>query len=403
MIQFIPYDSYGKGLKGLTYHYLTLDPLRNHFVIGFGVSKLHTLSTLDGLPKGPVRVSHYMFMQAHDDALDFLNSLLVVDRICPFAFENLPVMSRRVFDVGLDVSRIKNGLKINRESKRNKTIRAAPTPPADDSYHLDQQLAIIPHLQNKESSSNIAILDDDKYRNHEAVHLPSPKSPEPAMHRGFPCPPSHRSSSPVSADTFTKDPHENLRLSVGDPTQNFDLRPPPPNKPTKFLDTLGEDLLSGEHLSAILCDPSYFLRFTAFLNRYKPQSAPILIQYLEGQKAIKAIEYANALAQTMKLGPGDSNQTAYPAASVDPRFEANSKEAFEKLVTEALPAYVTHCLVKVVTESMVREITGTTMPIMRELVGGLAEVFCLSDPSAEGNPIVYASEGKPSHLAIKRC
>lgn len=44
------------------------------------------------------------------------------------------------------------------------------------------------------------------------------------------------------------------------------------------------------------------------------------------------------------------------------------------LLNEALPAYITQSFTKVVTESMVREITGTTMPIMRELVGGLAEV-----------------------------
>ena len=41
---------------------------------------------------------------------------------------------------------------------------------------------------------------------------------------------------------------------------------------------------------------------------------------------------------------------------------------------------------------MVREITGTTMPLMRELVGGLAEVFCLADPSIPDTPIVYVSE-----------
>lgn len=108
---------------------------------------------------------------------------------------------------------------------------------------------------------------------------------------------------------------------------------------------------------------------------------------------MKAVEYANALAQTIKPLSGDhSSQTPCPAASIDPRFDARAKKAFGTLVTEALPAYITHALVRVVTESMVREITGTTMPVMRELVGGLAEVFCLSDPSMKDNPIVYASE-----------
>lgn len=343
-------------------------------------------------------------MPSHDDALDFLDSLLVVDRICPFAFENLPVMSRRVFDVGLDVSRIKNGLKVNRDNKRHKTIRAASTPATDDLQDPNQQLAVVPHLHKKESVPNLGALELN-HRYDDDVPLPSPKSAEPTMHGGFPIPPSHH-SSPVNGEFSFKDSHATQRLSSSGPSQNFDLRPPPPNKPVKFLDTCSEDLFSGDHLKAILRDPSFFLRFTAFLNRYKPQSAPFLIQYLETQKAIKAIEYANALAHTIKRVPGDfAGETAYPAASIDPGFEASAKETFGKLVAEALPAYVTHCLVKVVTESMVREITGTTMPIMRELVGGLAEVFCLSDPSLPENPIVYASEGESRHLQPKpiRC
>lgn len=83
----------------------------------------------------------------------------------------------------------------------------------------------------------------------------------------------------------------------------------------------------------------------------------------------------------------------HPAASIDMRFEARAKKAFHQLVTEALPAYITQALVKIVTESMIREITGATIPVMQELVGGLAEVFCLSDQSLNDNPIIYASEG----------
>lgn len=334
-------------------------------------------------------------MQARDVALDFLDSLLIFNPICPFALENLPVMSRRVFDVGLDISRIKNGLKVNRESKRIKNNRSGSTSYIDDSPLPNQQLAMIPHSQHKKSKSDDGVLgDDNKCQNDEPVVLPSPNSPEPAIHGEFPLPPLHHSSSPTNGDFSYQKSGLNHRISIGNLSNNFDLRPPPPNRPVKFLDTLSEQLFSGEHLNVILGDPSFFLRFTAFLNRYKPHSAPVLVQYLEAQKAMKAVEYANALAHTMKPLPGDSsNQAPCPAASIDPRLESKAKTAFGMLVTEALPAYITHALVRVVTESMVREITGTTMPIMRELVGGLAEVFCLSDPSVKDNPIVYASEG----------
>lgn len=36
---------------------------------------------------------------------------------------------------------------------------------------------------------------------------------------------------------------------------------------------------------------------------------------------------------------------------------------------------------------------GTLAPHLREASEGLAEVFCLTDPSRPDNPIVFASEG----------
>ena len=54
--------------------------------------------------------------------------------------------------------------------------------------------------------------------------------------------------------------------------------------------------------------------------------------------------------------------------------------------------YLTYCLVKLVTECLINEITGKQTPMMSNLVGGLSEVFCLTDPTQEDNPIIYASE-----------
>lgn len=264
-------------------------------------------------------------MQPKDDALDFLDSLLLFDRIFPFAFENLPVMSRRVFDVGLDMGRIKNGLKLNKENKGSKSSRSASITYADESQHPNQQVAVIPNLQSKGSTPTIPNLDfDDGDLNNEPVVLPPPRSPLPALHSGFPLPPSHH-LSPSDEEFSNKGTSSDQRYSTADPS--FDLRPPPPNKPVKFLDTLSEQLFSGDHLNVILHDPSFFLRFTAFLNRHRPHSAPVLVRYLEAQKAMKAVEYANALAQTIKPLPGDpSSQTSCPAASIDPRFEARARK-----------------------------------------------------------------------------
>ena len=352
-------------------------------------------------------------MQLSDDALDFYDSLLIFDRICPFAVESLPIMSRRVFDVGLDMGRIRNGLKHNKDGKRSKSLRSASThghAHVDDTPLPNQNNSLVP--RQKKSNPNLATNQQNHQHtlsDEEPVVLPT-ASPV-GMDSDFPLPPSKR-ESPVdnqvngngerslhSSQLFASGQANGSpeiapkpeRKTSGDNAQNFDLKPPPPNSKVKNIDTLSESLFSGDHLRVILKDPSFFLRFTAFLNRYRPHSAPTLVRYLEAQKAMKAVEYANALADTIRPAPGEHSNPC-PAASIDPRFEARSNRSFDTLVNEALPAYITNCLTKVVTESMVREITGQGMPVMRELVGGLAEVFCLADPSVKDCPIVYASE-----------
>ena len=333
-------------------------------------------------------------MPPSDDAQDFLDSLFIFDRICPFALDHLPAMSRRVFDVGLDMGRIRNGLKPHKEGKRSKSYRST-----SDHTPNPHQTAMVPTMKHRKSSPTLQEHGLRDSHPDETVILPS-------SDQEFPMPPDQNSSPdyvngeralhssqlqspPPQSPTDTRKPDRVRRHS--DEPQNYDLKPPPPNSRVKNIDSLSEQLFSGDHLRIILKDPSFFLRFTAFLNRYKPNLAPTLVRYLEAQKAIKAIEYANALSETIKPSPGEHNSPC-PAASVDPRFEARAKRSFDALATEALPAFITNCLTKVVTEYMVREITGAGMPVMREMVGGLAEVFCLADPSVKDCPIVYASE-----------
>lgn len=334
--------------------------------------------------------------QPAEDPLDYFSdsergSLLIYDRICPTAAPN-PIMSRRVFDVGLDIGRIKNGIHRRKEAKRTKSGRSASASEANRDEVVGHTQQLVPRMPRKKSSPNIRNIDHQEAVSSDDAAMPSAESSGPAtLADDFPQPPlspNGHHSSPGPAMLPLPSPHHELTGPM-----NFDLSPPAPRKPVKMLDTLSERLFSDEHLRLILRDPTFFMRFTAFLNRYKPSYSPILVRYLEAQKAIKAVEYANALAESLKPIPGDeASRIPCAAATMDVRFEQRSKRAFETLVNEALPAYITFYLVKVVTESMVREITGTTMPLMRELVGGLAEVFCLADPSMPDTPIVYASE-----------
>ena len=119
-----------------------------------------------------------------------------------------------------------------------------------------------------------------------------------------------------------------------------------------------------------------------------------MTQYLESQKARKAIEYANAIvAKLASSAPDSGDETVRKAAHIDTGFEQQGRKAFHGLVDEGLTSFLTRQLVDVVTAIMVREVTGHTRRSMEGFVGGLTEVFCLTDPSLEDCPIVYASEG----------
>ena len=282
-------------------------------------------------------------MQASDDALDFFDSLLVFDHIYPFALEQLPIMSsRRVFDVGLGVLKHKDG-------KRNKSLRSHSVGGdgvVNGTSGPNQDNALVP--RHKKSNPNLATKHQNTLSNDEPVILPPPNQPA-RNDFDFPLPPS-KPNSPENnqsngdgerslQSSHMEDKYKPERRASVDNGQNFDLKPPPPRIKVKSIDTLSEQLFSGDHLRVILQDPSFFLRFTAFLNRYRPQCAPTLVRYLESQKAMKAVAYANALAETIRPIPGESSSHC-PAASIESGFKAQSDKSFDSLINEALPAYV---------------------------------------------------------------
>ena len=160
------------------------------------------------------------------------------------------------------------------------------------------------------------------------------------------------------------------------------------------LEARSEQLFSHEHLKVIFADPSLLLRFTAFLSTHRPQSVPILIYYLDALKALKAIKYANAIAEALSPIPGHEYTADLAPASSNAALETKANQAFDALVREDLPAYITQMYVQIVSLSISQRITGVLAPHLREASEGLAEVFCLTDPSRPDNPIVFASEGQ---------
>jgi len=159
------------------------------------------------------------------------------------------------------------------------------------------------------------------------------------------------------------------------------------------LETRSEQLFSREHLQAIFDDTPSLLRFTSFLSHARPQSVPILIYHLDALKAIRAINYANAVAEALE--PLEEHEfTENPARpTINAILEDKARKAFDILVRDDLPAFITHVFIQIVSVSIQKRITGVMPPLLREASEGLAEVFCLTDPSRSDNPIIFASEG----------
>jgi PAS domain-containing protein len=200
---------------------------------------------------------------------------------------------------------------------------------------------------------------------------------------------------PLQSKSIDHVDFQTLEPVIEDDPSSWDLVGPPPVEVEQgiyALEKRADQLFSSEHLRVIFEDPKLLLKFTGFLNTHRPQSIPILIYYLDALKAIRAIGYANAIAEALEpiQGQGFTNVVAKP--TINTALEDKANQAFDVLVQEDLPAYIAHTWIQVVSVSIQRRITGTLAPHLREASEGLAEVFCLTDPSRADDPIVFASE-----------
>ncbi|KAF2641641.1 hypothetical protein P280DRAFT_396882 [Massarina eburnea CBS 473.64] len=186
------------------------------------------------------------------------------------------------------------------------------------------------------------------------------------------------------------------RLSplLEDDPKSFDLIAPNEAGESRgfSLESRSEILFSREHLEAIFNHTPSLLRFTAFLSTARPKSIPILIYYLDALKAMRAVSYANAVAEALDPIEGLEFTQTPARPTINAVLEDKARQAFDVLVRDDLPAFITQIFIQVVSVSIQKRITGNLPPLLREASEGLAEVFCLTDPSRSDNPIIFASE-----------
>ena len=162
-----------------------------------------------------------------------------------------------------------------------------------------------------------------------------------------------------------------------------------------------QQLFSHEHLQVICADSAMLVQFMAFLNTYRLKSLPIFLYYLDSSKALKAVNFANAILHDLKAVEGCDFTSCALQVTTNTDLEDKNNQAFEVLVKEDLPAYIAHIYIQSVSASISKRVKGTLPAHLREASEGLAEVFCITDPSKPDNPIVFASKGKPALIEVK--
>ncbi|EDU50032.1 PAS-9 domain containing protein [Pyrenophora tritici-repentis] len=189
------------------------------------------------------------------------------------------------------------------------------------------------------------------------------------------------------------DDGDRLSPLLEDDPQSFDLVCAPMENHRQFsLEDRSEQLFSKQHLEAIFADTASLLRFSSFLSVARPKSVPTLIYYLDALKALRAISYANAVAEALEPIEGLDFTDTPARTTINTVLEEKASRAFDILVRDDLPAFITHVFIQVVSVSIAKRVTGNLPPMLREASEGLAEVFCLTDPSRTDNPIIFASE-----------
>lgn len=182
---------------------------------------------------------------------------------------------------------------------------------------------------------------------------------------------------------------------------SFDLIVPSPQVGVYSLERRSELLFSADHLRVIFSDPIFLYRFTNFVTTYRPSSMPLLNYTLDALKAIRAMDWMNEIIQKSLRPQGIPQHEFFmrglPELTVNDSLRRKTAAAFEALARDELPAYVTHVWIEIVEVSMRRKITGSMPAHLRDMSEGLAEVFCITDPSRPDNPIVFASEGETPH------
>lgn len=202
---------------------------------------------------------------------------------------------------------------------------------------------------------------------------------------------------PILRQTNSNEDSEQFNPTFEKNGDAFDLVAPykGDETPQHTLERQSDLMFCSDHMLAILRNPRSLTRFREFLAQERPGSISTLTYYLNASKALKAIQYANALIRQSIDIPTSGIQTAKhpvgPTANI--ALEQRVQVALDALTAEELPAFITSTFINITGKVVEGHVRGMLPDMSKGTADALGEVFCLTDPSRPDNPVIFASGG----------
>lgn len=257
---------------------------------------------------------------------------------------------------------------------------------ADLGYRNDQILDDFPHPPSR--AKNLDAITEE-----ETVY-PTPKPSIKNMRRNV-----TTNELPLLQETNPYEGNEEFN-PVNEEGASYDLIAPfdGDEAPLHKLERVSDVMFGSEHMLHILNTPRYLAQFRDFLYEERPRSISTLTYYLNATKALKALEYVNALVRLSTDVPPPAVQTVQEktgavGVTTNKILEQRVEDGLRALTAEELPAFITSRCITITSKIVEERVRGTLPMKFRDTSNALAEVFCLTDPSRPDNPIIFASEG----------
>ena len=151
-------------------------------------------------------------------------------------------------------------------------------------------------------------------------------------------------------------------------------------------------LFSRQHLRLVLEDPNISRGFITFVRTYRPGSVTTLTRYINLTKALKSLLYAEAIMhglEAAKFQPIENDACSFAMPWV---IQDKIERILDLLMVDDFRAFIAHLYVKIVDSALADRVMAMRDPTMPSKCRGLAEVFILSDPARQDNPICFTSD-----------